>query len=453
MKTTFEVWTVQKIIDLTISGKLNPNPIGQRPPVVSGNDKSIKIVSSCIQGYGIGMITLRDIRDDRSMQKVYPGVDYLVIDGGHRVRALSEHFQNKFPIHSKFYKETNIDYNKIQIAVDIKVCTSHESIAIFYCVNETSRVNPIEMIMSDDQSEICKEVRSRTQYYKEYDNTTLKVFERTWNQKQQEVASYFASSPNPRREWDKYVFVAIHKTLGRGNVDAGEKDSEELIKQEYKGNNKVTKSVLKNVDRFFEDLLLFQKHRTNVVKLNGDIFSAFQIVWFDLYEQNQDFKITNMEQFKNRFMEAYGRLTGKSDTSYNNKIIIIQNGKHAESHNIKEYFRHSMKNFSNGVQQRKCAELIREEMSGDIGVTFRDSKRSIPTGERELMLAKQGYRCAIDGKPLKLEDSVWGHDTPWAKGGSLMEGAVIHKDHNRDMGSTTLDEYRLILKMREEKAA
>lgn len=453
MKSTFEVWSVQKVIDLAIANKLHPNPIGQRPPVMGGHNKSIGIVICCLLGYGVGMITIRDIREDVEMQKIYPGYEYLVIDGGHRVRGLVSYFLGKFRIHGKFFNESNIDFNKIQIPVDIKVCTSQEAIAIFRNVNETTGVNPIEMIMCDDQSVICREVRLRTQYYKEYENTPLKIFDRTWNQKQEEVSTYFNTFPNPRREWDKYVFVAIHKTLGKGNVDAGESDSEDLIKQEYEGTNKVSKTVLKNVDRFFEDLWLFQKYRTNVVKLNGDIFSAFQLVWFDLYERNQDFKITNMETFKNRFMEAYGRLTGKTDTTYNTKMIIVENGKHAESVNIKEYFRKGMKNFSNGSMQRKCADLIREEMEGDIGVTFRDAKRSITTSERELMLAQQGYRCAIDGEPLKLEDSVWGHDTPWAKGGSLSDGAVINKKHNTDMGSTTLDEYRMILKMRKDKAA
>jgi hypothetical protein len=453
MNSTFEVWTVRKLIDLTIANKLNPNPIGQRPPVMAGHGKSINIVISSVLGYGVGMITVRDIRFDKEMQEIYPGYEYLVIDGGHRVRALTNYYLGKFRIHGKLYNESGYDFNKIQIPMDIKVCTSQEAIAIFRNVNETTNVLPIEMIMCDDQSVICREVRTRTQYYNEYENVPLKIFDRTWNQKQEAVSTYFSTTPNPRREWDKYVFVAIHKTIGKGNVDAGETDSEDLIKDEYNGINKVSKTVLKNVDRFFEDLWLFQKNRTNTVKLNGEIFSAFQLVWFSLYEQNQDFKIANMEQFKNRFMEAYGRLTGKTDTTYNTKMIIIENGKHAESFNIKEYFRRGMKNFSNGVLQRKCAELIMDEMDGDIGVIFRDAKRSISTSERELMLAKQGYKCAIDGEPLKLEDSVWGHDTPWAKGGSLIDGAVIHKDHNRDMGSTTLEEYRIILKMRKEKAA
>ena len=87
----------------------------------------------------------------------------------------------------------------------------------------------------------------------------------------------------------------------------------------------------------------------------------------------------------------------------------------------------------------------------DYGVIYRDAKRSLTTSEREQKLAIQGYKCAIDGEKLALEDSVWGHDTAWAQGGELMDGAVIRKTHNRDMGTTTLDEYRMILNMRKGK--
>jgi len=51
---------------------------------------------------------------------------------------------------------------------------------------------------------------------------------------------------------------------------------------------------------------------------------------------------------------------------------------------------------------------------------------------------------------LELDDAVFGHDTPWCKGGrsELSNGAMIRAEHNRDMGTVTLDEYRLILSMR-----
>ena len=146
-------------------------------------------------------------------------------------------------------------------------------------------------------------------------------------------------------------------------------------------------------------------------------------------------------------MAAYSLLTGNVDTTYNNKTIKYD----GETYLIKEFVRKNITNFANSGVQKKCAQLLLDEMGEDIGVIFRDAKRSLTTSEREQKLAIQGYKCAIDGEPLRLEDSVWGHDTAWAQGGELMDGAVIRKTHNRDMGTTTLDEYRMILKLRSEK--
>ena len=85
-----------------------------------------------------------------------------------------------------------------------------------------------------------------------------------------------------------------------------------------------------------------------------------------------------------------------------------------------------------------------------MGITVLDSTRSLTKAEREEALAAQGYVCAIDGLPLDLDDAVFGHDTPWCKGGrsELSNGAMIRHEHNRDMGTVTLDEYRMILSMR-----
>jgi hypothetical protein len=145
-------------------------------------------------------------------------------------------------------------------------------------------------------------------------------------------------------------------------------------------------------------------------------------------------------------MEAYTKLTGTSNALYNGKTINVGTEDEPERVFIKEYVRANIKNFANSYVQRKCAEIFLDEMGDNIGVTFRDFKRSLTSKEREEMLALQGYKCAIDGNSLELDDSVWGHDTPWAKGGKLDEGAVIRKNHNRDMGMLTIAEYKFLLK-------
>lgn len=450
MHTTFIVKTVHELIDLALKGKLNPDPISQRPATSSGPKKYQEIIDALSHHFGVGMITVRDISQDAAMQEVYPGVHYLVIDGGHRIRAFAEFYTNKFKVNGKYFNETeDTSFLDLQIPFEVITCTSEEATKIFRTRNKTTSVNFIEMIMCDDESAICREVRSRTKYYREYKNDVHPVFEAKRNTKGEWTPECFDSDVNPRRKWDEYVFVAILKAIGGGNVDAGQREIEALVHGEYVGKNPVTKTVLKTVDRFFNDVHDFKYRRGK--KLNGDIFAAFQLVWFALYEQNRDFTFNDRYLFKDRFMDAYSRLTGTGNNLYNDKTINVGTDDEPEFVFVKEFVRCNTKNFSNSVVQRQCAKIILEEMGIDIGITFRDAKRSLSTAQREEMLAIQGYKCAIDGEALTLADSVWGHDTPWAQGGELKDGAVIRREHNTNMGSTTLDEYRLILQMRKNK--
>jgi hypothetical protein len=452
MQSTFNVRTVRELIDLAVSGKLNPDPISQRPATSSGHKKSQEIIEAINSKLGVGMITVRNIQLDPKMQEVYPGVIYLVIDGGHRIRAMVEYYTNKFKLNGKFFKEIDDheEFLNYQIPFENIVCSSSEATKIFKTRNKTTSVNFIEMIMCDDESVICREVRSRTKFYREYQNKVLPAFS-VITKDGDTKPECFDTDVNPRRKWDEYVFIAILKAISGGNVDAGQREIETLVQEEYRGKNPVSKRVLVVVDRFFADLVSFRYERGK--KLNGDIFAAFQAVWFALYERNTEFTISHNWKFMSSFMESYSRCTGTGDRTYNNKIVNIGTADEEELVNFKEFIRANTKNFSNSIVQRKCADFLLEEMGNDIGVTFRDAKRSLSSAQREERLAIQKYKCAIDNESLTLQDSVWGHDTPWAKGGALEDGAVIRKSHNTDMGSTTLDEYRLILDMRKNKVA
>jgi hypothetical protein len=446
MKVTYMQKSALEILQLAISGKLNCDPIGQRPPTSQGHGKSTEIIRSLLSGVGIGMITLRDISQSDDMQKIYPGVDYLVIDGGHRIRALVKFYQNKFAVDNKKFKELNIDLDQFMIALDITECTSQEAIEKFRNLNQTTPVNPMEMLMCDDQSEICRTIRSITRYYPEYENTPHALFETWFDKSGDEKSRFFDMAPNNRRKWDEYAFLALIKCHGGGNVDAGIAKFYHAVEKEYNGICLLNKTALKNVSRFLDDAHGFAAER-KPYKLNTDIFAAFQLVWFALFEKNKNFKIDNYGKFYQAFMTVYSLLTGNADTSYNKKTITYRN----EIHLIKEFIRKNMTNFANSSVQKEVAKYFLNEFSSDpadYGVIFRESKRSLTTSEREQKLAIQGYKCAIDGEPLRLEDSVWGHDTAWAQGGELMDGAVIRKTHNRDMGTTTLNEYRMILEVR-----
>ena len=63
MKNTKINMTRRNIIQMMRHGKLNPNPIGQRPPIPS-KKKPVEIINSMLDGYFTGSVILRDIRND-----------------------------------------------------------------------------------------------------------------------------------------------------------------------------------------------------------------------------------------------------------------------------------------------------------------------------------------------------------------------------------------------------
>jgi len=173
--------TVGDLITSSLNGKINPNPIGQRPPVSEGWGKSKGIIESLLKGYSIGLITLRDIINDNDNQKVYKGTDYLVIDGGHRIRALRDFQMNKFDVNGLRYLDLPDDIQKsfleIIISVDIYIANNKQATEIFRRLNTVTPVNPIEMIMSNDTSTFAKEIRSRVSFYAEYENKVHPLFD------------------------------------------------------------------------------------------------------------------------------------------------------------------------------------------------------------------------------------------------------------------------------------
>mgnify|MGYP003350060642 FL=1 len=371
-------------------------------------------------------------------------------DGGHRIRAIRDYKRGKFKVDNRKFIQESEGYREIflniDVPIDIKICSSQEAIRIFKDLNETTHVNFIESIMCDDQSEICKYIRSTTTYYPEYSNEAHDLFERITKPVGEVKSKWFEIAPNHRRKWDEYVAIAIIKAAGGGNVNAGQKQIEDIISQEYKGNNILTSSVKNTVARYLDDVYMCQKHALGYKKLNTDRYAAFQLVWFEIFNKNNSFKIEDHEKFMSHFDGAYSIYTGNIDKTYNEKIIEFD----GEHQLVKEFIRKNITNFSNSGVQKYCANILLEEM-GDLsncGVIFREEKRSMRTKERNELLSAQGYKCAIDGLPLSLEESVLGHDTPWAKGGKISDGAVIRKTHNVDMGSLTIDEYRKVLDMR-----
>jgi hypothetical protein len=442
--STTQVWTLQDLITQVLTSAVNPDPITQRPQVPEAN-KSQKILEALINDgtFGAGII-LRDITKDTEAQKLYPGVSYLIIDGGHRTRALILFYNGKLVVKDvdgnnigiQDIDSVNMSLDEFEISVTIYTCTSTQARDIFRKVNQTTPSNFMEEIMADEMSVPCRKIRELVRPYKEYGNTPHELFSTVKNRANQDKPVYFDGDVNPRNKWMEYVSIAIIKSQlqKKNNPNAGESEITVLSEQK-----EVTKAALEVAKRFLDDCVKVSKQREQ--KWNTKTIALFQLVWFGHYAENKNFVINNYKKFSQLFVKRNAELTAISDD-----IFDVDGKPQIKS----KWFFKNIASFSTGRYQEKCYEMFKDGISEkDLGVIFRDKDRSISRNDREKELAQQGYICFLDKKELLLNDSVWGHDEDWAGGGSTLDGKVIRNTHNSAMGQTTLSEYREVLRSRE----
>jgi hypothetical protein len=444
--------TLEKLHDMLVKGELHPDPVSQRPATIAAfdNAKNKRIIECIMDGTGIGLMIVRDIQncDEEEVKRLYPNYKALVIDGGHRTRAIKLYMNNKFAVTingvKKKYRDLSDDekheFLNTQLMLEYKVCTSLQAIEIFRSVNSTTKVNAYEMIMANDQSAVCKYVRTFSKSYPEYqDNDIHPIFDMGFDADDNPVAKHF-STVNERAIWHTYTFIALHKAIGHGNVDAGDKESKVLIEAEVDGKFYLTNEVSKTVDRFFNDLLAFQKRYKT--KINIDIFGAFQCVWFELFRQHKTFKI-DMDDFEPAFRQVRALLTGKKDRKYQNKTVVNLAG---ETVNIKELVRQDVKAFSKGNRQSFAAKILLEELGHieDAGITILESQRSYRQKDRQEVLDIQKGRCFICDEQVAIEDCDLAHDTPHSMGGKVEDGVAMCVKCHRGQGLLDLDQYRKV---------
>lgn len=441
MNIKYNVVSAMSLINDILSKALNPNPIGQRNPVTAGFKKSIQIIESLLLGEGIGMISIRDISDNPIAKAIY-NCNYLVIDGGHRCRALRDFFMGKFPVNGMtFAMHEDVDLNQIQIPVAMYTCTAAEASHLFKSINTTTPTNFMEMLMSNEESDAAEVIRKHVQFFKEYDNEDqvhplfgYKVSESNGKIK----CDYFDGDlPNPRGKWYEWLAIAIIRSVHRGIVDAGQNQIEDLIE----GEPQITKAAMQRVIAFLDSCVELKYYRSR--KFNSDIFSAYMLWYFDLLSDG-DFIIEDKNKFFGAFMNAYSMLTGTGNTELDDVTIEFK----GVIEFVKAFVRRNIKNWANAEAQHMVAMqfalLLTHE---DLGIIRLHKKRSLSANQREEKLHIDGGVCAIDGLPLLYCDAVYAHDTPWSKGGvtAFEEGAMVRACHNRDMGTMTLDQYRAAL--------
>ena len=434
MTHTTHLKTRREITNLIRTEKLHPNPIGQRPAVPSIT-KPIEIINAMLDGFFTGAILIRDIRpsDDvdpkfwKAARKKYPGRDFLVIDGGHRSRALRDFEENKIvsqygKINQIDDKEAN-DFFKTEETVIIFRCTSKQATQIFRTINTVTYVNEMEKIMANEDSETSEYIRKNTASYAEYRNQPHELFSVKIKQGTNDliIPSYFSQQNiNPRREWDELVAVVLVKCLaGMKNVDAGYSVIENLVDEDEPLSQTVQKKVKTTLDDALKVLKFAKKTKYSKVS-----FGVFQLVYFEIMGQGG--RIIDFNKFSRLLWTANATI----DRKYDKEGSSIMSNKKA---------------FAKGEVQSALAKEYIEEM-GDLEGVVNFSPRTATYDQQYKKLAERGFVDA-DGNVLEMKNAEFLHLTPHSEGGT--EGIVERKSLNHII--PTYEEALMLQKLREEK--
>lgn len=460
--------SLQEVLNEVTVGTINPDPIGQRPPVQSGWKKSQGIIDSILRGFSVGTITVRDIENDLKNQEVYQGVNWLVLDGGNRIRAIRDFMRGRFAtlrcedlpqISNKTFLQLSEDYRlKLEETVlqfTVYTCNDSEGTQIFRRLNTVTPVNQIEMIMANDTSTPAKIIRSEVKSYKEYGyNKINPLFELTTKSDGSTKAVHWATDVNPRRKWDEYVGVVLAKSIAGGNFDASLVKIYQMVEEDWD----ISKSNYETATRFLKDVRLIMDEMGSKKKLNSDIFAALQCVWFGLLEKNKVFKIENYKIFAQEFFEAHRELTGTNPSELDERTFKFKTGSRekpgTKTEIVRKFARTAIKNFANPAEQHEVSKLYLSYMDIEDVITTVDLRRIYTDTQKFEIYLKQKEsdgecRCPITRKviPLKeiLDSDKWqaDHIVEWSVGGetSVENGQLIcveaHKQKTREFVQRT----------------
>jgi len=360
------VWKISQVLDAINKKVLQHIPVSNRPGTVDSgpNAKNTGIINSILKHFGINTLVLRNITKSARHIKLYgQSYKYLVIDGGHRCRAIKWFINGKFAIkignEKLFWKDlpedVRNDFLNFEVTVEIVECNNNQARQIFDNLNKTTQVGPYSLIMSDEESKVTEFVRKMTKDWTEYRSQCHEFFRVDKNDNPIHIRKKNAA--NAENLWDTMVFYVIHKVLGKGNVLASEVATKALIEQ-YGTDRDLPTSVQKDVNAFF-DLLLEVRLETKS-SVNFNYFCVFQAVYFQLWEDARNagegkIQVEDVAEFATKFHLAFTELTHAKNTD-----TVEVNG---EMLKINNYLINAAKAVAHPDQQVHAAELILEHMS------------------------------------------------------------------------------------------
>jgi hypothetical protein len=222
-------------------------------------------------------------------------------------------------------------------------------------------------------------------------------------------------------------------------VELGQKETGEwTTTQVANRHQKQVKSVLDLLYKFANA----KKRNSKTLLTTKDVIMMIRLYFYLVHEHGRDgFNVLDFDKFYISVRRAMNRFMSKDERTIRTDTHKDDKGVRIVSECFKQYL-------TVHDEQKRCIQSVKwllEEMDiNDCGLVFLDTKRVFTAEEIEQVWLKQNMTDWVDGKPLKLEDAVGGHIVAHCFGGRTVIDnlAVVHKDHNRKMGSMNAEDYK-----------
>ena len=474
--------TANELLQMMIKKILNPNPVGQRVAVDKTDKKSTGIIVSILEGSDIGELTFQKLKNDKLE----------VCDGGHRSRAILEFMTGELQIPKNCNVKLQTSEGEVEIAglfykdlpkavqkyfdeyvirvIEYVDLSSVQATKIFRNRNQSTQTNHQEMMNAASYNVVAKLVRETARNIP--DHTSEYKLHRLFTVDYETEEPLVLAKGNNRLSWDEWVAIMLIYSINNGIVDAGYPEIEQLYDvygDEERGIFTKDAKALNRANTLLQECLDFCNNVAHGLKqlfgkkgASNDRMVMAARYFFYLKSQKKDFKLTSAPTFAAVLSSAIYNLVGKpgkdaqpalekwQKRKVDSAITKDAQAEHFANLKMREWMTGYHAEAGKVLQTVKWLEEAMDDVAenlddGEIGITFKDSKRVLGQSDKQILLAKQNFTCYVDGKALSLKDAAAGHIIPHCDGGetTLANCRMIRREYNTESGSMNLDEYKV----------
>ena len=499
-----ETKTVEGIITEYVN-ILNNDPRYQRgmvePNYHGGRKKASKyqgICESVILGYDLGEITI--VRTEPGASHPYE-----TLDGANRIRAIYNFRNNKFPLHAtcddslvtmvngkrqgKYYKDLDSDQRKAfdNFAIRLvfyEAVSSAQKGMLFRLRNGGTPVNHMEMLNAYGDAPIATLIRGLVRPVAGVDTIPHSLFDSksvlNQNTGEFDITYENLKFANKRLVHDEMVARIVAMYWQGGKIaPCGNKMLDKMY--EIGVTEEEAALLLKKVKPCLDFLQKIAAARKSIKK-DGLASHEFTMlyrwhIWFT--EENGPYTLLNPIEFYKSFERALNRYMGDDKDNWvlgtYKKVTRAKNitpSSDEETDEDEKGNRHlagAKGAFAGALASHDSSNEIRQSclwltQPGRLGpdkdgnprqdpgfdavaeglVEILDPKRTFTRKMIEEKLSQQNYTCWVSGNPLNLSEAEGAHVVAHSRGGKTVFNnlVVVHRDHNRAMGTDNAYDYR-----------